>query len=93
MNWAQARAHVLARDRLICSYCLDDATEVDHVIPVALQGPFLDPLNLVAACRPCNRSKGDLTPREWFARDWGGRVMPWFQEKIDDGVIEVPTWA
>jgi 5-methylcytosine-specific restriction endonuclease McrA len=80
-NWGKAREFVLQRDLFICSYCLDDATHVDHIIPVARLGPFLDPHNLTAACAPCNQSKGALTPAEWFDRDWGGKAPPWFVER------------
>jgi len=80
-SWPKARAFVLDRDLFICSYCLDDANQVDHLMPVARMGHFLDPHNLTASCGPCNRSKGALTPQEWFERDWGGRAPPWFVER------------
>jgi 5-methylcytosine-specific restriction endonuclease McrA len=59
-----------------CVYCatrLDHATAtLDHVIPLARGGAH-DPGNLVAACAPCNRLKGDLQPYEFFARHaWAG---------------------
>ncbi len=43
-----------------------DAT-LDHVFPVARGGAHA-PGNLVAACAPCNRMKGDMLPHEFFAR-------------------------
>ena len=54
-----------------CVYCghhLDpmDAT-LDHVYPVARGGAHT-PGNLVAACAPCNRMKGDMLPHEFFAK-------------------------
>ena len=54
-----------------CVYCghhLDpiEAT-LDHVYPVARGGAH-SPGNLVAACAPCNRMKGDMLPHEFFAR-------------------------
>lgn len=59
-----------------CVYCavpLDQRTAtLDHVVPVARGGAH-DPGNLVAACGPCNRLKGDLLPFEFFARyPWAG---------------------
>lgn len=59
-----------------CVYCavpLDHHTAtLDHVVPVARGGAH-DPGNLVAACGPCNRLKGDLLPFEFFARHpWAG---------------------
>ena len=54
-----------------CIYCgtalsLAAAT-LDHVHPVAKGGPHV-PGNLVAACAPCNRRKGDMLPHEYFHR-------------------------
>jgi len=59
-----------------CVYCavhLDQSTAtLDHVVPLARGGAH-DPGNLVVACGPCNRLKGDLQPYEFFARhSWAG---------------------
>lgn len=59
-----------------CVYCavpLDHrSATLDHVMPLARGGAH-DPGNLVAACGPCNRRKGDLLPFEFFARHpWAG---------------------
>lgn len=59
-----------------CVYCatqLDHGTAtLDHVFPLARGGAH-DPGNLVVACAPCNRLKGDLPPYEFFARHaWAG---------------------
>lgn len=59
-----------------CVYCatrLDQHTAtLDHVIALARGGAH-DPGNLVVACAPCNRLKGDLLPYEFFARHpWAG---------------------
>jgi 5-methylcytosine-specific restriction endonuclease McrA len=59
-----------------CVYCatpLDTRTAtLDHVLPLARGGAH-DPGNLVTACGPCNRLKGDLPPFEFFARHpWAG---------------------
>ncbi len=59
-----------------CVYCathLDQRTAtLDHVLPLARGGAH-DPGNLVVACGPCNRLKGDLIPFEFFARHpWAG---------------------
>ena len=59
-----------------CVYCavplaLEVAT-LDHVHPVARGGAHT-PGNLVTACAPCNRLKGDMLPAEFFARfPWAG---------------------
>jgi 5-methylcytosine-specific restriction endonuclease McrA len=59
-----------------CVYCavrLDARTAtLDHVMPRAHGGQH-DVGNLVAACGPCNRLKGDQLPFEFFARHpWAG---------------------
>ncbi len=59
-----------------CVYCakhLDHGTAtLDHVYPRSRGGAH-DPGNLVVACGPCNRLKGDLPPFEFFARyTWAG---------------------
>ena len=59
-----------------CVYCatpleLQTAT-LDHVHPLSKGGVHL-PGNLVAACAPCNRLKGDLLPYDFFLRfPWAG---------------------
>jgi 5-methylcytosine-specific restriction endonuclease McrA len=59
-----------------CVYCatrLDQRTAtLDHVVPLARGGAH-DPGNLVTACGPCNRLKGDMLPFDFFARHpWAG---------------------
>jgi 5-methylcytosine-specific restriction endonuclease McrA len=54
-----------------CVYCgatldLEFAT-IDHVYPLA-KGGSTTPGNLVVACGPCNRLKGDMLPHEFFLR-------------------------
>ena len=56
-----------------CGTCLElaDAT-LDHVYPISRGGPHVLG-NLVSACGPCNRMKGDMLPFEFFARyPWAG---------------------
>ena len=54
-----------------CVYCgtalSAAAATLDHVHPLAKGGPHV-PGNLVAACAPCNRRKGDMLPHEYFHR-------------------------
>ena len=60
--WKKLRLVVLARDAYACAYCGKDATEVDHIIPIALDPSLaLDIENLQATCRTCNRQKGIRT--------------------------------
>lgn len=64
---ARTKYHVLRRDKRICVYCGGKATTVDHKIPVA-QGGTHNSDNLVAACKPCNVSKGSWASYALFKR-------------------------
>lgn len=68
-RWEPIRLAVLERDGEVCTYCssIVGPFEVDHVIPWTRGGSH-DLENLVVACRPCNRSKKDMTPEEWGGR-------------------------
>jgi hypothetical protein len=68
VGWSLIRARILDRDSRVCTYCCDDATQVDHIIPIS-RGGSSDDDNLTAACIVCNTSKGALTPDEWARRD------------------------
>jgi len=59
------RKAVLARDAWTCQYCGRQAAglTVDHVIPRSRGGLSVWE-NIVASCAPCNRKKGNKTPRE-----------------------------
>lgn len=55
------RFEVFKRDKFTCQYCgqmaPDVILEIDHIKPVA-EGGENDILNLITACRDCNRGKG-----------------------------------
>lgn len=53
-----SRRAVLARDGGVCQYCGNAGDEIDHVHPRAKGGQHIW-TNVVAACRPCNGTKGD----------------------------------
>jgi 5-methylcytosine-specific restriction endonuclease McrA len=59
------RKAVLARDSWTCQYCGSQRAglTVDHVIPRSRGGRSVWE-NIVAACGPCNRRKGNRLPRE-----------------------------
>lgn len=64
---AFTRFNVFLRDRFSCQYCAEwfpthDLT-FDHVIPRSRGGKTVWE-NVVSACGPCNRRKGDRTPEE-----------------------------
>lgn len=69
--WNAIRKQVLERDNYTCVYCGNEATEADHIIPVAKGGTdTMD--NLVAACKKDNGTKQDRTEirLNWFNKNW-----------------------
>jgi hypothetical protein len=65
VKWRQERAErfrILHRDTFVCRYCGakpgSEFLEVDHLIPRARGGSDND-INLVTACKTCNRRKSD----------------------------------
>ncbi len=73
-----------------CVYCaahLDQRTAtLDHVVPLARGGAH-DPGNLVVACGPCNRLKGELLPFEFFARNpWAGANFVRYARSVNRGL-------
>ena len=68
-EWMRARARVFERDEYTCQYCGAQGVplECDHVFPISKGGSNEDD-NLVAACVPCNRSKGAMTIEQWRAK-------------------------
>ena len=57
-KYKSVRLQVLARDEWTCRYCQQEATTVDHVIPIIKGGDPISMDNMVAACRSCNSAKG-----------------------------------
>lgn len=59
--WRRVRLVVLERDAWRCKIkgprCTGVATEVDHIVQLIDGGALLDPDNLRAACRRCNRGR------------------------------------
>jgi 5-methylcytosine-specific restriction endonuclease McrA len=64
---ALTRRNLLIRDGFRCQYCGVKPTmrqlTIDHVMPRS-RGGASSWKNLVTACAPCNRRKGDRTPSE-----------------------------
>lgn len=62
-----SRRTVLARDHYTCQYCGDQPGKaeltIDHVLPRSRGGNHSWD-NVVTACGPCNRRKGNRTPAE-----------------------------
>jgi hypothetical protein len=67
---SRRRREIFSRSDERCHYCraklaLDGRWHVEHMVPRALGGGD-DPLNLVAACGPCNLAKRDRTALEFM---------------------------
>jgi len=61
---AFTRFNVFLRDRFACQYCGErDELTFDHVVPRSKGGQTTWE-NVVAACSPCNLTKGDKLPRQ-----------------------------
>jgi len=60
-----SKRNVIHRDLFRCQYCgiKDKKMTIDHVLPQSRGGKSTFE-NCVAACKPCNNSKGDRTPSE-----------------------------
>ncbi|MEE8335703.1 MAG: HNH endonuclease [Candidatus Neomarinimicrobiota bacterium] len=65
LNVALSRKNILLRDKYQCQYCGNKfgSLSLDHVIPKE-RGGGDNWDNLVTACQPCNRKKGNRTPEE-----------------------------
>jgi 5-methylcytosine-specific restriction endonuclease McrA len=61
------RKNIFSRDQYVCQYCgkdlCDKTATVDHVVP-RCKGGGSTWTNMVAACKSCNLSKGNRTPKE-----------------------------
>lgn len=69
--------HQYIKQGSVCAYCrcaVNGLPDPEHVVPLS-RGGRNDMSNLVAACRPCNTDKGDLTLTEW-AEDRARRGLP-----------------
>lgn len=63
-QWKAIRDFVFERDGGICVYCGDDASVIDHVLPISRLGSW-HPSNCVSSCATCNGRKSNKTPKEW----------------------------
>jgi len=60
-----SKRNVVQRDLFTCQYCghKEKKMTIDHVVPISRGGKTTFE-NCVAACKPCNNTKGDRTPNE-----------------------------
>jgi hypothetical protein len=102
-RWRDVREEVLRRDLHRCQWrlagCTEYADTVDHIVPRDWGGSMWDRVNLVAACKHCNRKRQSLAPGESGNPYDGGRPerggamrAPFFsgQGNARGGVAKVP---
>jgi hypothetical protein len=80
----QWRAWRYAFDRK-CAYCGDDdATILEHVVPVSAGGGTTI-YNVLPACAHCNGKKSDMDPERWFA------IIGWepFLERLTEALARM----
>jgi 5-methylcytosine-specific restriction endonuclease McrA len=63
-----SKSVILERDEHVCWICGGYGNEVEHLLPRS-RGGLSTYGNLAAACRKCNQTKNDLTPKE-IGLDW-----------------------
>lgn len=85
------RYDAILRQKGQCAYCGDTITfatsEMDHIVPRKGAGSTNTRTNLIAACIPCNRSKGNLPFAVWAGRSDRDGVS------VDDAVSRVRFWT
>lgn len=76
-GWKALRTFIFKVDDFTCQYCgqRGGLLECDHILPRS-RGGSDSPTNLVTACGPCNRAKGDQTPEEWLRSERGEQPWP-----------------
>jgi 5-methylcytosine-specific restriction endonuclease McrA len=84
---ALSRRAVFHRDGHTCQYCGGSADSIDHVVPRSRGGSHVWE-NVVAACRRCNASKGDLllseTAMKLRTRPRAPRELSWVMVAVSE---------
>jgi len=68
--YKKRRLVVLAAANYTCFYCGAEATQIDHVVPMAKDSSManaIDMDNMVAACADCNRRKSSRSISSFLA--------------------------
>jgi 5-methylcytosine-specific restriction endonuclease McrA len=88
-KWRALRLRILARDGHVCGYCGQDATTVDHILPIRKHpDQAMNPENLISACRDCNSKKGSRSQGVFLAQTFTPPVFP--DLSLPEMVVSVP---
>ena len=71
-KYRELRKAILKRDDNTCAYCGQEATTVDHIIPIS-KGGVDHETNLVAACTTCNYGKKDRDAKQFAEKKYAER--------------------
>lgn len=72
-NYRKKRKLILKRDNHICTYCGQEATTVDHIIPLS-KGGTDDDDNLTSACTTCNYGKKNKDPLKFAEKKFAEQI-------------------
>jgi len=80
----QVQWSVYRRDSYRCRYCgrADVPLTVDHLVLWEDGGPSIEE-NLVAACKRCNKKRGNMNYRDWIHSDYYRKVA----KNVNPGVL------
>jgi hypothetical protein len=84
------RRAVIAAHGYRCVYCNAKANSADHILPTALGGEE-SPRNLVAACQPCNSTKG--RKRLPLILESELRMLAWVAEPLVTQIVAAESAA
>lgn len=73
-NYRKKRKLILKRDNHICLYCGQQATTVDHIIPIS-KGGTDDDDNLVSACTTCNYGKKNKDYQSFVEKKYADKLL------------------
>ena len=71
-KYKQLRKAILKRDDYTCAYCGQEATTVDHIIPIS-KGGVDHESNLTSACATCNYGKKDRDAKTFSEKKYAER--------------------
>ena len=73
-KYRELRKAILKRDDNTCAYCGQEATTVDHIIPIS-KGGVDHETNLVAACTTCNFGKKDRDAKTFTEKKYAEKYI------------------